>query len=82
MEPPVRIDSETIRDEKVKVLKSILTPGENYNSKRVYDFFREHKAVLPDDAWPESMRINRDARTGLVSGVFDFRTCRQFQTQD
>jgi Surface antigen variable number repeat len=26
-------------------LKSILTPGENYNSKRVYDFFREHKAV-------------------------------------
>ena len=63
-------------------LKSILKPGEIYNSKLVYDFFREHKAALPNDVWPESMRINRDARTGLLSGVFDFRTCQQFQTQN
>ncbi len=62
-------------------LKSILKPGEFYNSKLVYGFFTEHKAVLPNDVWPESMRINRDARTGLLSGVFDFRTCQQFQTQ-
>ena len=63
-------------------LKSILKPGELYNSKLVYDFFRDHKAVLPTDVWPESMRINRDTRTGLLSGVFDFRTCQQLQTQN
>jgi hypothetical protein len=63
-------------------LKAILKPGEIYNSKLVYDFFIEHKAVLPSDVWPESMRINRDTRTGLLSGVFDFRTCQQFQTQN
>jgi len=63
-------------------LKSILKPGEIYNSKLVYDFFREHEAVLPHDVWPESMTINRDARTGLLSGVFDLRTCQQFQAQN
>jgi hypothetical protein len=63
-------------------LKSILTPGEIYNSKLVYDFFREHKAVLPDGVWPESMRISRDAWTGLLSGVLDFRTCKQIQIQN
>ena len=63
-------------------LKSILKPGEIYNSKLVYDFFADHKAVLPTDVWPESMRINRDTRNGLLSGVFDFRTCQQLQTQN
>jgi hypothetical protein len=63
-------------------LKSILKPGEIYNSKLVYDFFSEHQAVLPSDVWPESMRINRDARAGQLSGVFDLRTCQQFQTQN
>jgi len=57
-------------------LKSLLKPGEIYNSRLVYDFFREHEAVLPNDVWPESMRINRDTRTCLLSGVFDFRTCQ------
>jgi len=63
-------------------LKSILKPGEIYNSKLVYDFFREHKAALPSDVWPESMRVNRDVRSGLLSGVFDFRTCQQLLTQN
>lgn len=63
-------------------LKSILKPDEIYNSKLVYDFFREHREVLPSDVWPESMRINRDTRAGRLSGVFDLRTCQQFQTQN
>jgi surface antigen-like variable number repeat protein len=63
-------------------LKSVLKPGEIYNSRLVYDFFKEHRAVLPSDVWPESMRVNRDARTGLLSGVFDLRTCKQFQIQN
>jgi hypothetical protein len=63
-------------------LKAILKPGEIYNSKLVYDFFREHRPVLPSDVWPESMRINRDTRAGLLSGVFDFRTCQQLLTQN
>ena len=48
MEPPVRTDSETIRDEKVKVLKSI-PPIEVDNLVRgQFRGYREEKGVAPD----------------------------------
>ncbi len=48
MEPPVRTDSETIRDEKVKVLKAI-PPLEPKNLVRAQfrDYHKEH-GVAPD----------------------------------
>jgi len=48
MEPPVRIDSETIRDEKVKVLKAI-RPLEADNLVRgQFRGYRQEKGVAPD----------------------------------
>jgi len=48
MEPPVRIDSETIRDEKVKVLKAI-PPLEATNLVRgQFRGYRQEKGVAPD----------------------------------
>jgi glucose-6-phosphate 1-dehydrogenase len=48
MEPPVRTDSETIRDEKVKVLKAI-PPIEAKNLvKGQFRGYREEKGVAPD----------------------------------
>src|SRR5262249_14267454 len=48
MEPPVRIDSETIRDEKVKVLKAI-PPLEASNLVRgQFGGYRQEKGVAPD----------------------------------
>jgi glucose-6-phosphate 1-dehydrogenase len=48
MEPPVRIDSETVRDEKVKVLKAI-PPLEVTNIVRgQFRGYRQEKGVAPD----------------------------------
>ena len=48
MEPPVRIDSETIRDEKVKVLKA-MRPVEAANLVRgQFRDYRQEKGVAPD----------------------------------
>jgi glucose-6-phosphate 1-dehydrogenase len=48
MEPPVRIDSETVRDEKVKVLKAI-RPLEASNLVRgQFRGYRQEKGVAPD----------------------------------
>jgi glucose-6-phosphate 1-dehydrogenase len=48
MEPPVRIDSETVRDEKVKVLKAIptLDPGEVVRGQ--FRGYRQEKGVATD----------------------------------
>jgi glucose-6-phosphate 1-dehydrogenase len=48
MEPPVRTDSETLRDEKVKVLKAIpaLEPGNLIRGQ--FSGYRQEKGVAPD----------------------------------
>ena len=48
MEPPVRTDSETIRDEKVKVLKAILPIEANNLIRGQYRGYRQEKDVAPD----------------------------------
>ena len=47
MEPPVRADSESIRDEKVKVLKAIPAPGENAVVRGQFRGYRTEKGVAP-----------------------------------
>src|SRR5271170_3786395 len=48
MEPPVRTDSETVRDEKVKILKAIppLKPGDLVRGQ--FRGYRQEKGVAPD----------------------------------
>jgi len=48
MEPPVRIDSETIRDEKVKVLKAIRPIEADHLVRGQFRGYRQEKGVAPD----------------------------------
>jgi glucose-6-phosphate 1-dehydrogenase len=48
MEPPVRTDSETIRDEKVKVLKAIPPLEANNLVRGQFRGYRQEKGVAPD----------------------------------
>jgi glucose-6-phosphate 1-dehydrogenase len=48
MEPPVRTDSETVRDEKVKVLKAIPTLDPNNLVKGQFRGYRQEKGVAAD----------------------------------
>jgi len=48
MEPPVRIDSETVRDEKVKVLKAIRPIEPNNLVRGQFRDYRQEKGVAPD----------------------------------
>jgi glucose-6-phosphate 1-dehydrogenase len=48
MEPPVRTDSETIRDEKVKVLKAIPALEANHLIRGQFQGYRQEKGVSPD----------------------------------
>ncbi|MGH8653014.1 MAG: glucose-6-phosphate dehydrogenase [Gammaproteobacteria bacterium] len=48
MEPPVRTDSETIRDEKVKVLKAIPPLEANHVVRGQFRGYRQEKGVAPD----------------------------------
>jgi glucose-6-phosphate 1-dehydrogenase len=48
MEPPARTDSESVRDEKVKVLKSIRALGPDDLVRGQFRGYREEKGVAPD----------------------------------
>jgi glucose-6-phosphate 1-dehydrogenase len=48
MEPPVRLDSESIRDEKVKVLKSVRALGPGDVVRGQFRGYREEKGVAPN----------------------------------
>ena len=48
MEPPVRTDSESIRDEKVKVLKAIPPLEANNLVRGQFRGYRKEKGVAPD----------------------------------
>jgi glucose-6-phosphate 1-dehydrogenase len=50
MEPPVRTDSETIRDEKVKVLKAIPPIAANNLVRGQVSGYRQEKGVAPDSS--------------------------------
>jgi glucose-6-phosphate 1-dehydrogenase len=50
MEPPVRLDSETVRDEKVKVLKAIRPAEASHLVRGQFRGYRQEKGVAPDSA--------------------------------
>src|SRR5579863_1520146 len=55
-------------------LRSTIKAGDVYDGKLIEDFFTKHKSMLPADSSPEtSIKSERDAKTGTVNLVFDFR---------
>jgi glucose-6-phosphate 1-dehydrogenase len=69
MEPPVRTDSETVRDEKVKVLKAI-RPLEPANVVRgQFRDYRQEKGVAPDSKMETFAALRLDVDSWRWKGV-------------
>jgi glucose-6-phosphate 1-dehydrogenase len=69
MEPPVRIDSETVRDEKVKVLKAI-RPLEVTNLVRgQFKGYRQEKGVAPDSKMETFAALRLEIESWRWKGV-------------
>ncbi|HTV55155.1 MAG TPA: glucose-6-phosphate dehydrogenase [Terriglobia bacterium] len=74
MEPPVRTDSETMRDEKVKVLKAIPAPGPNNLVRGQFRGYRQEKGVAPDSKMETFAALQLDVDSWRWKGVpFYFR---------
>ncbi len=69
MEPPVRTDSESIRDEKVKVLKSIPAIGERDIVRGQFRGYREEPGVAPDSQTETFCALRLAVNTWRWSGV-------------
>jgi glucose-6-phosphate 1-dehydrogenase len=69
MEPPVRIDSETIRDEKVKVLKAIRPLEANNVVRGQFRDYRQEKGVAPDSKMETFAALRLDVDSWRWKGV-------------
>jgi outer membrane protein assembly factor BamA len=60
-----------------KLLRSKFELGRVFDGVALNEFFEENKTLLPSDASAEnSVRITRDAQSGMVDIVFDHRACQ------
>jgi glucose-6-phosphate 1-dehydrogenase len=74
MEPPVRTDSETIRDEKVKVLKAIAPIETNNLVRGQFRGYRQEKGVAPDSKTETFAALRLEVDSWRWKGVpFDIR---------
>jgi glucose-6-phosphate 1-dehydrogenase len=74
MEPPVRMDSETIRDEKVKILKAIRPIDANNLVRGQFRDYRQEKGVAPDSKMETFAALKLEVETWRWKGVpFYFR---------
>ncbi len=69
MEPPVRIDSETIRDEKVKVLKAIPPLEPNNLVRGQFRGYLQEKGVRPDSKTETFAALRLDIDSWRWKGV-------------
>jgi glucose-6-phosphate 1-dehydrogenase len=69
MEPPVRIDSETIRDEKVKVLKAIPPLSENNVVRGQFRGYKSEKGVAPDSRTETFVALKLEVDSWRWQGV-------------
>jgi len=69
MEPPVRMDSEAIRDEKVKVLKAIPTLDENNIVRGQFRGYRKEKGVAPDSQTETFAALRLEVNSWRWQGV-------------
>jgi glucose-6-phosphate 1-dehydrogenase len=69
MEPPVRVDSETIRDEKVKVLKAIAPIQAEDLVRGQFRGYRQEKGVAPDSNVETFAALQLEVDSWRWSGV-------------
>src|SRR5207342_1828366 len=69
MEPPVGTDSESIRDEKVKVLRAIATLGEKNLVRGQFQGYRNEKGVSPDSQMETFAALRLDVNSWRWQGV-------------
>jgi glucose-6-phosphate 1-dehydrogenase len=69
MEPPVRTDSESIRDEKVKVLKAISPLSENNIIRGQFRGYKSEKGVAPDSNVETFAALRFDINSWRWQGV-------------
>jgi glucose-6-phosphate 1-dehydrogenase len=69
MEPPVRIDSETIRDEKVKVLKAIPPLAENNVVRGQFRGYKSEKGVAPESRTETFVALRLEVDSWRWQGV-------------
>ncbi len=69
MEPPARMDSEAIRDEKVKVLKAIPTLNENNIVRGQFRGYRNEKGVAPDSQTETFAALRLEVNSWRWQGV-------------
>lgn len=69
MEPPVRTDSESIRDEKVKVLKAISPLDERKLVRGQFRDYRKEKGVAPNSQVETFAALRLDVNTWRWKGV-------------
>jgi glucose-6-phosphate 1-dehydrogenase len=69
MEPPVRLDSETIRDEKVKVLKAIRPLQVNNLVRGRFRDYQQEKGVAPDSTTETFAALRLDVDSWRWKGV-------------
>jgi glucose-6-phosphate 1-dehydrogenase len=69
MEPPVRVDSETIRDEKVKVLKAIAPIRPEDLVRGQFRGYRQEKGVAPDSNMETFAALRLEVESWRWKGV-------------
>jgi glucose-6-phosphate 1-dehydrogenase len=69
MEPPVRVDSETVRDEKVKVLKAIRPLDANNVIRGQFRGYLQEKGVAPDSRMETFAALRLDVDSWRWKGV-------------
>src|SRR6202045_322912 len=69
MEPPVRIDSETVRDEKVKVLKAIRPIEPTHLVRGQFRDYRQEKGVAPDSQMETFAAVKLEVDSWRWKGV-------------
>lgn len=69
MEPPVRMDSESIRDEKVKILRAIPALDEKSVVRAQFRGYRDEKGVAPDSKVETFAALRIDVNTWRWQGV-------------
>lgn len=81
---PSRIGTITVRGFSPALeseLRQSLRPGDPLNYQLIDDFYKSHQSVLPTDARPEDVEIDKHFTDGVADIVLDFRSCAQLQLE-
>jgi outer membrane protein assembly factor BamA len=60
-----------------KLIESLPTPGEIFDTAKLDEFFKVNRAILPSDASRDDVAVERQNKMRTVRIVFDLRVCPQ-----